>query len=366
MNNFLSIVWYRVLPAEYGGQKGIADFNDYLGRKVTLTCLCSRNNTPGTPLSYTMLNDLPSSRFQFWNPFVRRQILSAVKKQSFSHIIIEHPWHAWLGKYKEKMGFRFIVHAHNIEHLRMKARGKLWWRLLRRTEQKAFQSADYILFKTAEDRAKAVSLFDIDPDKCLIVPYGIKEMGLPIDNSAKQKIMEQYHIYPYEKILLFAGTLDYEPNKKALDINSKHIVLALRQKGFAFRLFICGALPEEKLAELNALPHVTATGFVASLSPYLQAADVFINPVMSGSGIQTKNIDAVANGCTVVATAFAARGLPDYLINEKVFVPADDDWVAFAEAAIEASWVENIVPQPFYEEYNWERVVDRLLGKISR
>lgn len=366
MNNFLSIVWYRVLPPEYGGQKGIADFNDYLGRKVPLTCLCSRNNTPGDPLSYKVFNKLPSSRFQFWNPFVRKQILSAVKKQSFSHIIIEHPWHAWLGKYKEKMGFRFIVHAHNIEHLRMKARGKLWWPLLKKTEQKAFEAADYILFKTAADRSTALSLFDIVPGKCLIVPYGIKENSQPVLHStAKKQIREKYSINADEKILLFAATLDYEPNKNALDIILQYIVPALQKKGFAFRLFICGNLPAGKQAGLNALPQVTAPGFVPSLADYLQAADVFINPVTSGSGIQTKNIEAVANGCTVVTTTFAATGLPAYLVNEKVFVSPDQDWESFTETIIRVASLPAKTPQAFYEEYNWQYIIDRLLPSIG-
>ena len=366
MNNFLSIVWYRVLPPEYGGQKGIADFNECLGRKVTLTCLCSRNNTPHSSLSYKVLNDLPPTRFQFWNPFVRKQILSVVKKQSFSHIIIEHPWHGWLGKYKEKMGFRFIVHAHNIEHLRMKARAKPWWRFIKNTEQKAFDSADHIFFKTTADRQLAISIFAIDPGKCMIVPYGIKETSQPVLSAAAKEIFRKKHaIQTDEKIILFAGTLNYEPNAQALATILHEIVPLLQKKGYSFRLFVCGALPETKLAELNSNSHITATGFVPSLQEYLQVADVFINPVTSGSGIQTKNIEAVANGCTVVSTSFAATGLPDYLLHEKVLVSPDNDWPSFADTITRASTFPVKVPPAFYEEYNWQHIIDRLLPAIT-
>src|SRR5882724_419398 len=119
MKNFLSVVWYRILPPVYGGQKGIALFNQYLGKRVPLTCLCSQDNSPGKDLSYKIINNLPASRFQFWNPLTRKRILSQIRDQSFTDIIVEHPYHGWLGQYKKKMGFRFIVHAHNIEHLRM-------------------------------------------------------------------------------------------------------------------------------------------------------------------------------------------------------------------------------------------------------
>ncbi|HEY6505841.1 MAG TPA: glycosyltransferase family 4 protein [Chitinophagaceae bacterium] len=366
MKNFLSIVWYRVLPPAYGGQKGIADFNDHLGRSVPLTCLCSRNNNADTALSYKLLNVLPVSRSQSWNPFVRNQILSFIKKRSFSHIIIEHPYHAWLGKYRKKIGFRFIVHAHNIEHLRMKARGKLWWRWIRRTEQFAFSSADHILFKTEADKAVAISVFNIDPAKCLIVPYGIKETGQPVINTAaKEQLKKKYNISADEKVLLFAGTLDYEPNAKAVEMILHHIVPSLQKKKFQFRLLICGALHKEKAAELNAIPGVTATGFVASIQHHFQLADVFINPVTKGSGIQTKNIEAIANGCTVVSTSFAAIGLPGYLLEKKLFISHGDDWEQFTGNIIKAASLQNDVPEQFYQDYNWQNIIDRLLSEIG-
>jgi glycosyltransferase involved in cell wall biosynthesis len=366
MNNFLSIVWYRVLPPEYGGQKGIAHFNHCLGKKVPLTCLCSRNNVPEDILPYKILNNLPVSRFQFWNPFVRKQILSLIRQQSFTHIIIEHPWHGWLGKYKQKFGFRFIVHAHNIEHLRMKERGKLWWQLVKRTEQKAFDIADHILFKTERDKETAIKLFNISPQKCFIVPYGIKETEQPAPNIAiKEQLRKKYNIAPDEKLLLFAGTLNYEPNAKALEIILRQIIPLLQKKNFRFRLIICGALPEKRMLQLNAIPNVTAAGFVASIQDYLQSADVFINPVLDGSGIQTKNIEAIANGCTIVATAFAATGLPAYLINEKVFVSPDNDWEHFTNNIIIAASKTSNVPQQFYNDYAWQNIIDRLLHEIT-
>ena len=366
MNNFLSIVWYKVLPPEYGGQKGIALFNDYLGQKVTLTCLCSRNNHPDKSLSYKLLNDLPVSRFQFWNPFVRKQITTLVHQQSFTHIIVEHPYHAWLGKHKQKLGFRFIIHAHNIEHLRMKSRGKLWWRLIKRTEQKAFASADHILFKTEADKAVAIQLFNIPPGKCVIVPYGIQETKQPaIDTDLKEQLRKKYNLAPGEKMLLFAASLDYEPNAKALATILSDIVPLLQKKEFRFRLIICGSLPPNNITALNALPNVTAAGFVPSLQHIMQAADVFINPVVSGSGIQTKNIEAIASGCNVVTTGYGATGLPGYLHNEKVFISTDNDWDLFTNNIIIASTLKQNTPQQFYEEYNWQNIIARLLSAIA-
>jgi glycosyltransferase involved in cell wall biosynthesis len=365
MNNFLSIVWYRVLPPNYGGQKGIALFNQSLGIKVPLTCLCSEDNIPEDGLSYHVANSLPISRFQFWNPFVKKRILSLIRQQSFTHIIIEHPWHAWLGKYKKQLNFRFIVHAHNIEHLRMKARNKTWWWLLKNTERKAFAKADHILFKTETDQATAMNIFNIPAEKCIVVPYGIIEKQQPDPGQEiKKEIKKQYNISEEEKILLFAGTLEYEPNARALEVIVHDILPLLQKKKFRFRLLICGALPEEKMKELNAIPGVKATGYVPSVADFMQSCDVFINPVTGGSGIQTKNIEAIANGCNVVTTVFAATGLPVYLINKKIFASARGDWEHFADNIIAVSSQRTDVPQEFYDEYNWGNIIDRLLEKL--
>jgi glycosyltransferase involved in cell wall biosynthesis len=288
-----------------------------------------------------------------------------IRQQSFTHIIIEHPWHGWLGKYSKKYGFKFIVHAHNIEHLRLKAKGKLWWRFLKRTEEKAFTIADHIFFKTGRDKNAAVKLFPISPQKCLIVPYGVTETGQPVSNNeSKDQLKKKYNIAPDEKIILFAATLDYEPNAGAVETITNDIIPLLQRKKFHCRVIICGALPEKRTARLNAIPGVTATGFVDSIEEYLRSADVFINPVTTGSGIQTKNIEAIANGCNVVATTFSAKGLPAYLISKKLFVSTDNDWESFANNIITASSDRASVPEQFYIDYNWENIIDHLLPLI--
>ncbi|MBL7740065.1 MAG: glycosyltransferase family 4 protein [Chitinophagaceae bacterium] len=366
MKKFLSIVWYRVLPPEYGGQKGIAYFNEYLGRKVSLTCLCSENNSPDQPLSYQLVNKLPSSPLQFWMPPARKQVLQYIKENPFTHIIIEHPYHGWLGKYKEKYGFRFIVHAHNIEHLRMKARGKLWWRWIKRAERSAFRSADHILFKTGTDRSAAIELFGLEPRKCHLVPYGLSETArLPGDKNYKQMIQERHGISPDKKIILFAASPDHEPNRKARDLIVQQIIPLLEKKQFRFHFIICGGLPVKEIILLNRVQGLTAAGFVPSLNEYMQAADVFINPVVSGSGIQTKNMEAIAAGCNVVTTAFAATGLPSYLLHEKLFVSPDNDWDHLTDNIIRAATVRSTVPPQFYIDYDWSNIIAGLLQDLS-
>ena len=293
------------------------------------------------------------------------QNLSLIQKEIFSHVIIEHPWHGWLGKYKITHDFKLIVHAHNIEHFRIKARNKIWWRLLKTTEQKAFLRADYILFKTEADKTIAIKLFKLSPAKCLIVPYGVIENEQPaVTNELKELLRKKNNIHPEEKLLLFAGTLEYEPNARAIEIITSHIIPQLQKKNFRFKLIICGPLPARTMSYLNAIPGVSTVGFVSAVEDYLRTADVFINPVVGGSGIQTKNIEAIANGCNVVTTAFASTGMPEYLAGKKLFVSPDNDWESFTDNIIMASVRTEPVPQEFYRKYNWQFIIEELLRRI--
>jgi hypothetical protein len=44
MSKILSVVWYKVFPAKYGGQKGIVLFTQYLAQFHEVVLLCSKNN----------------------------------------------------------------------------------------------------------------------------------------------------------------------------------------------------------------------------------------------------------------------------------------------------------------------------------
>lgn len=366
MQRILSIVWYKILPANYGGQKGIACFNHFLGLKADLTCLCSEDNSTNDTLTYKLVPGLPASKSQFINPVVKKLILKKITEEKFSYVILEHPYHAWLVNYKEAYRFRLIVHAHNIEFLRMQQRKKWWWPWVKYTEKKAFKKADYILFKTEKDRQTALQVFKIDVAKTIIVPFGINIPSLPSTiPSNREKVRARHQIQDKEKILLFAGTPDYEPNILAIENILNNIIPLLNQQPqFLYKVFICGKQNPETIARLSSCQQIIVTGFVDSIEEYMQAADVMLNPVINGSGIQTKNLDALANGLSVAATEFSAEGLPAYLSPSKLLTAPDNDWQKFVENILLLSNTHNPTPPQFYKDFYWENIISRTLSNV--
>lgn len=338
MAKVLSIVWYKVLPAIYGGQKGIAGFNKYLGRVTSLTCLCSASNKPAEDLSYKLLPFLPNSRWQFLNPFTWRKIIRTAKQEQPARIILEHPYHGiagWLAK--KKTGALLLVHSHNIEYQRFREQGKWWWRLLRKYERWTHRKADHSFFKTPGDLEHAVCNFGLSKEKCSIIPYGIDpEEKKPARQAARETICRHHQIDPSAKILLFAGTLDYQPNADAIEFIYRNIAPALAAGGFAVRIILCGRNINKKYQYLEELTHpaVIQAGEVTDIGNYFAAADLFINPVLSGGGMQTKNLEALAHGCPVVCFRSVIHSLPDGYASDLLFTCPENDQAAFVSTII--------------------------------
>ena len=363
----LSIVWYKVLPARYGGQKGIALFNQHLSGHYPLVCLCSSNNEPADFLSYQLKPVLPTGKWQFINPAIWWTILSEAKKNKVSHVIIEHPYHAIAGYLcKLFMRTKLVIHSHNIEHTRFKEQQKWWWYLLRYFEHWAHTKADLSLFKTPNDLNDAVNNFKLDESKCMVVPYGVEKATPKILKEKEKKILASKHAeIRNKKIALYAGTLDYLPNAKEVENIYKNVAPPLPANEYV--IVICGRNKLPEFQYLKGLTHeaIVYAGEVEDLEMYYAAADVFINPLAASSGVQTKTMDALQHGLNVVCFAGNIEGVPMELVQAKMFIAADNDWGDFVLKMIEACKISSPTPALFFETYSWEEIVTRLANKIN-
>ena len=96
---------------------------------------------------------------------------------------------------------------------------------------------------------------------------------------------------------------------------------------FEFRLVgsICKAVTPR--------PNVTLLGRIDRLADAFVQAPVSLNPMLSGTGINIKLLDAMAHGVPTVSTETGLRGLPARY-HQGVIGVADDDPVGFAEAVL--------------------------------
>ena len=371
MTRFLSVVWYQILPARFGGQKGIAEFNTYLSARHPLVCLCSRNNDP-REASYPVLAELPLARRQVANPANWMHIIRKIRETGATHLIIEHCYYGLAGIWARfRTGTPLIVHAHNIESARFREMGKWWWSLLWLLERYTFRNANLILFKTAEDLDFARERFGVPASRCLVIPYGLTRVGVPDaaeKAAAAAAIRQQYDIAADEKILLFSGTLDYAPNANALALIVDQLIPMLSaMTNRPFRVIACGRIINpgyQRLLELNH-DHYTYAGMVENLQPYLLAADVFINPVYEGGGIKVKTMEALSFNLPVVSTAHSARGISLESTGGKLRIAEEGNWDSFCQLVIEAMDDTSKTPDAFFDTYHWSTLVETFTRKLD-
>jgi GT2 family glycosyltransferase/glycosyltransferase involved in cell wall biosynthesis len=110
--------------------------------------------------------------------------------------------------------------------------------------------------------------------------------------------------------LLFLGSFRHLPNQEALTWFLREVFPKVRAEEPRARLVIIGSDPPAR----HSLPEAEAIeliGFVEDVRQPLQRYALFVCPILSGSGVRVKLLEAFAAGIPVVSTRLGAEGLAD-------------------------------------------------------
>lgn len=365
--SILSIAPYTILPANTGGRLGIAKFHHYLGQQVP-NHLVSTVGNADNPFSFTLHKLFPDKAFRYLPNYGLQKISDLAKKHGCTHIICEHPYMAITAiSLSKKLGIPWYMHTHNIESYRFRTLGKKWWPLLARYEQYGMHKARGIFFVTKEDADYAVKKYGIAAEKCHVIPYGCDHAGIPpVQVNAKQMLAAQYNLDPSVPWLYFLGILDYQPNADAVAYILDELKPRIDKSGTKCEVLIAGkGLNENLISKVNASAHVHYLGFVPDLSDFLHACDIMLNPVITGGGIKTKAVEALAYNKIVVSSHSGAAGIEPTVCGNNLFISPDYDWDAFAGHIISAIQTEARIPESFYHTYYWGNVAQKAINIIK-
>ncbi len=121
--------------------------------------------------------------------------------------------------------------------------------------------------------------------------------------------------------LLFLGSFRHLPNQEALTWFLRDVFPRVRAEEPRARLAIIGSDPPAR----HSLPEAEAIdliGFVEDVREPLKHYSLFVCPILSGSGVRVKLLEAFAAGIPVVSTRLGAEGLAD--IDGDLCALADD------------------------------------------
>jgi glycosyltransferase involved in cell wall biosynthesis len=109
--------------------------------------------------------------------------------------------------------------------------------------------------------------------------------------------------------MLFLGSFRHLPNQEGLHWFTRKVLPAVLERKKNARLIIVGAEPPSA----HSLPHlpenIELRGFVEDVREPLGRYAVFVCPILSGSGMRVKLLEAFAAGIPVVSTPLGAEGL---------------------------------------------------------
>jgi glycosyltransferase involved in cell wall biosynthesis len=157
------------------------------------------------------------------------------------------------------------------------------------------------------------------------VPVHVTPNGVDSDYFAPLDLAEE------PETIIFTGAMSFPPNVTAVLHFYQAILPLIRRELPNVRLIIAGRDPSASIAALARDPFVTVTGFVDDMRPWLARANVMVCPMVMGSGIKNKVLEALAMARPVVSTTMGVEAL-DVTSGQELMIA--DTPEAFAAATL--------------------------------
>lgn len=212
-----------------------------------------------------------------------------------------------------------IIDTHDVfadrylQNLKNGQRPAPWYSTNQADEVRALRRAD-IVIAIQEDDAKVFRKYGV---RCVItLPYVVPYSGVP-------RRQRQRHL----KLCFLGANNDF--NRSALHRCLHEIIPNLRAEAIDLKFSVIGGICDTKKDYDGISADTIFLGRVEDLGVALAEQDVLLNPLMAGTGLPIKVLDALSQGLIVLGTSAGLRGLQE--IRETGAISVCDDaaqWVA--------------------------------------
>jgi sugar transferase (PEP-CTERM/EpsH1 system associated) len=191
------------------------------------------------------------------------------------------------------------------------------WIKMRWYEPKMIRSFDRVIVSSPADK-KYLTL-DSGPTVD-IIPNGVDNVYFNYNAQDRD-----------ENSIVFVGQMNYYVNADSILYFSQVIFPKIQKQLPKIHLSIVGANPQKSIQELAINPAIEVTGYVPDLRPYVTTAAVFVCPLLAGSGIQNKLLQAMAMGTPIVTTSVSTQALK---VKDHTHLVIADDPQQFADEVV--------------------------------
>lgn len=242
-------------------------------------------------------------------PAMQKIVNSRLAQQRFEAVHIDH---LQMAQYvlPRRTGARLILDHHNIESVIIKRLAettpsrwiKLYasqeWPKLEKHEVSVCKQCDHVFVVTEGD---AYTLRSIDPtlNNISTIPIGVDGDYYSVVDRRQDS-----------QTLLSIGTMYWQPNIDAIIWFHERIFPMVKEHVPGARLNVVGNKPVEQISSIAlADKSVTVTGYVKDDRVPAVDCAAFIVPLLSGSGMRVKILNAMSMGLPVISTTIGAEGI---------------------------------------------------------
>ncbi len=191
----------------------------------------------------------------------------------------------------DSLTLNFYIRYKNEKNILKKLLIFIEYRLLKNYEKNMVLNSDFALIVSNIDKSF------IGLNNITVLPNGVDNKKFsPSDLIISNRI-------------IFSGNMNYKPNIEAVIWFIENCFEDLKTIIPEVKLFICGANPSKKILNYrDKFDNIFVTGKVDNLAKEIAKSSLAIAPMISGSGIQNKILEAMASGVPVVTNR---KGLGD-------------------------------------------------------
>jgi glycosyltransferase involved in cell wall biosynthesis len=299
---------------------------------------------------------------RFHSPDLERVLTKILKKNVFDIILFESIFTApYLNTIRQYSDGLAILRAHNVEH-------RIWQFLAHETPQ--FTRKKYLTWLADKlekyevsvlsdfDGIAAISKEDLDNFRDLgcnlpmqLVPFGLDSAEWPSDSSGQ--VNHVFHL----------GAMDWRPNQQGVRWFVNRVWPLVRQRNPNAQLKLAG----RNFSKVWPVPEnmgITVLGEIQDAWDMMTDSGIMIIPLISGSGMRIKAIEALAAGRPIVSTALGVEGIPGE--HGKHFMVASTP-ERFAQSIIELLENPDLAKKIGFEGRRWAQKHyenDRLINNM--
>lgn len=255
---------------------------------------------------------------RFYKPEIGCKLRSLIAGKNYHAIVFESIYAAvYLADLRSVSSAQMIIRMHNIEH-------DLWFqqaqsasfpkskylsslaKSLKKEEIQLLQSADRLWPITTEDQEK-LKLLNVT------TPARLIRVAIPENTSTSTCSGDFFHL----------GSMNWEPNKTAVNRLLKSIWPQFILDNKTSQLHLAGTFFSEH--QFPVTPRAIFHGKVPDSTKFMAENGTLAAPVVSGSGIRIKLLEAMAIGAPCITTQLGAAGI-DPEEAGILIAESDSDW----------------------------------------